>query len=45
MNKEDLEERDINGQTPLHVAAKLGFLQAIEYVSLTICFSSFPFSK
>ncbi|MCP9265651.1 Espin [Dirofilaria immitis] len=30
MNKKDLEQRDINGQTPLHVAAKLGCLQAIE---------------
>ncbi|OZC10390.1 hypothetical protein X798_02697 [Onchocerca flexuosa] len=30
MNKEDLEQRDINGQTPLHVAAKLGFLQAVD---------------
>uniref|UniRef100_A0A915PU10 ANK_REP_REGION domain-containing protein n=1 Tax=Setaria digitata TaxID=48799 RepID=A0A915PU10_9BILA len=30
MNKEDLEERDISGQTPLHVAAKLGLLQAID---------------
>uniref|UniRef100_A0AAF5PHV2 Ankyrin n=1 Tax=Wuchereria bancrofti TaxID=6293 RepID=A0AAF5PHV2_WUCBA len=30
MNKKDLEQRDISGQTPLHVAAKLGFLQAID---------------
>ncbi|VBB28292.1 unnamed protein product [Acanthocheilonema viteae] len=30
MNKSDLEQRDISGQTPLHVAAKLGFLQAID---------------
>ncbi|VDM94068.1 unnamed protein product [Onchocerca ochengi] len=30
MKKKDLEQRDINGQTPLHVAAKLGFLQAID---------------
>ncbi|VDK84293.1 unnamed protein product [Litomosoides sigmodontis] len=30
MDKEDLEQRDISGQTPLHVAAKLGFLQAID---------------
>ncbi|VDN18326.1 unnamed protein product [Gongylonema pulchrum] len=32
MNRLNLEERDINQQTPLHVAAKLGRLQAIEYV-------------
>lgn len=37
MNKEDLERHDISGQTPLHVAAKLGFLQAVEYVCATIC--------
>lgn len=34
MNNPDLEQRDINEQTPLHVAAKLGRLQAIEYVTL-----------
>lgn len=30
MNNSDLEQRDINEQTPLHVAAKLGRLQAID---------------
>ncbi|VDM98406.1 unnamed protein product [Thelazia callipaeda] len=30
MNKEDLEQKDINGHTPLHIASKLGFLQVID---------------
>lgn len=43
MNKKDLEQRDLSGQTPLHVAAKLGFLRAIEFVCITATFLFFIF--